>query len=315
MKAPRRTNLLWGIILLAVAVIIILRAFNVIPEGIYDIISRSWPVLLVIGGLSIFLRDRIRLGSLIALVAGVALIGAATAVSFSSRATQVRSDYQETIAQPVADNINLLRIQVVTLSTEVEIVRSLDTGAISGQFTGSTESLVTSEYVDAGDGTASLTITESHPNQFPMLDAIGRGTFRLELPAGIPLDVSFKGQEGTVSLNMSGLSLERLNMDLVKGDAVVTIPEYKPLGSPPDALLGGLVARDGSLTLIIPPTVAAHLELTGASVDPIFDPTVYNLLASPSRALESRNFDFAEIKIRYGVTVPRGQITVTESAS
>jgi LiaF transmembrane domain len=311
MKSPRRTNLLWGILVLAVAIIGLLRAFNILPAGIDDLIMRAWPVLLIIAGLSIFLRDRVRFGSVLALVVGLALVGGVTAVSFSQRATQTRSDYQETIAQPVSATVSLLRVHVEMLSTEVEIVRSLQTAAISGQFTGSSESLVTSDYAEAGDGTASLTITETHPNQFPLLDAVGRGTFRLELPAGIPLDVSFKGQEGTVSLNMSGLSLERLNMDLLKGDAVVTLPEYKPLGSPDNALLGGLVARDGSLTLIVPPTVAAHLELTGSGASPVYDATVYNLLANG--VLESRNYDFSDIKVRYGVTVPRGKITVTEA--
>lgn len=315
MRTGRRTNFLWGIIALAVGIIVLLHALGVIPVGIADVINRAWPLLLVLAGLSVLLRERVRFGSLLTLVLSGALLAGVVATAFSSRATQLRSDYETALNHPVSPAINLLRVQVTTLSTDVEIVRSLDTRVINGQFIGSSESLITTEYNEADGGAATLTISETQPNQFPLLDAIGRGTFRLELPAGVPLDVQFNGVDGTLTLNMSGLSLERLNLDLENGNAVVSLPSYQPLGSSADASLGTFVVRSGDMTVRVPADVAARLELNrgGSPAQPVYDAQLYNYLVGD--ILEARNFDTGEIKLRYALTAPRGLITVETTES
>jgi len=315
MRVPRRTNFLFGLVILAAAIIFLLLALDVIPPGIADLINRSWPVLLVVFGLGIFLRDRVRLGSLIALVVSGLLVGGMATSAFSSRATGQRSDYTAPIDQPVADGVNLLRVSVVTLGTDVEIVRSLDAKTIKGEFVGSSESLLNTAYTEGDDKTANLTITETHPNQFPLLERMGRGRFRLELPADIPLDVDFRGGEGALSLNMSGLALERLNMDLPKGNALVTLPAYQPLGARGDALLGTFVVREGDITVFVPQTVGVHFELNrgGSGLLPTFNALDYNYLVGD--ILEARTFDSAQIKLRYGITAPRGQISIAPSAT
>jgi hypothetical protein len=244
----------------------------------------------------------------VALVAGIATL------AFSSRTVQERSDYEASVDQPVGDNVNLLRVQVDTLGTDVEIVRSLQSRFISGTFVGSSESLLKADYVENDDNSASLTITETRPNPFPMLEALGRGRFTLEIPADMPLDIRFSGQDGQVNLNLGGLPLERLNLDLLKGDASISLPAYQPLASQADALLGTLVARDGNITILVPSSVAARLELNRGSsgLDPAYDALIYNYLVGD--VLEARNIDTADIKLRYAVTAPRGRITVQTSA-
>ncbi|MEZ4669105.1 MAG: DUF5668 domain-containing protein [Anaerolineae bacterium] len=310
MRVSHRTNLLWGLVVLAVGLIVLLQALDFIPAGVSDVLSRSWPLLLVLAGLSILLRDRVRFGSLIALVISAALLAGVVTSAFSNRATQIRSDYQTALNESVAPGINLLRVRVAALSTDVEIVRSLTARTITGQFIGSSESLLQTTYNEPGDGAADLTISETQPNQFPFLEAIGRGTFRLELPASVPLDIEFTGDQGTLILNMDGLSLERLNMDLKQGDAVVSLPEYQPLGSTGDAILGTLVVRDGNITVRVPTAVAARFALNrgGSSSQPVYDPQLYNYLVGD--ILEARNFDSAAIKVRYALTAPRGLLTV-----
>lgn len=315
MKTQRRTNFIWGLVALAVGIIVVLRALDVLPAGVADLALRAWPALLVIVGLGIFLRERVPLGSLIGLVVGLVLVGGLATAAFSARATQQRSDYQVGIDQPIASGTNLIRVHVVTLATDVEISRSLNAGGITGNFTGSTESLMTTDYVEKGDGTADLTLTETRPNSFPMLEALGRGALTLELPAGIALDVSVTGAEGNVVLNTDGLSIERMNLNLTKGNSVVTLPAYKPLGSASDASLGALVVADGTITLRVPPDVAARFTLNrgGTGLRPVFDSALYNLLDEGDGVLEARNFDGAEIQLRYNVTTPRGLITVETS--
>lgn len=315
MRVPRRTNFLWGLIALAVALLILLQSLNIIPPGVADLLGRAWPALLVIAGLSIFLRDRLRIGGLVALLVGVGLVGALAAVSFSSRSAQPRDDYQQTLDEPVGESITLLRVQLRLLDTDVEIVRTLQGRSALGQFIGSRESLVNMQYAEAGDGTASLTVDETRPNAFPLLDAVGRGSFRLELPAGVPLDVSFEGLNGALTLNLSGLALERLNFDLHQGSAIVSLPEYRPLNPRSQDGQGVFVVRDGNIAIRVPQTVAARLTLNrgGSGFQPVYDALIYNYLAND--ILEARNFDAAEIQLRYGVTAPRGTITLEVSSS
>ncbi|MBL8155781.1 MAG: hypothetical protein JNM70_16475 [Anaerolineae bacterium] len=315
MRVPRRTNFLWGLLVLAVAVLILLQSLNSIPSGIADLLGRAWPALLVIAGLSIFLRDRLRIGGLVALLVGVGLVGAMTAVSFSNRSAQPRDDYQQTLAEPVGDAITLLRVQLRLLDTDVEIVRTLQGRSVLGQFIGSRESLVNIQYAEAGDGTASLTVDETRPNAFPLLDAVGRGSFRLELPADVPLDVSFEGLNGALILNLSGLALERLNFDLHQGSAIVSLPEYRPLNPRSQDGQGVFVVRDGNITVRVPQSVAARLTLNrgGSGLQPVYDALIYNYLAND--ILEARSFDAAEIQLRYGVTAPRGTITLEVASS
>ncbi|MCA0456516.1 MAG: hypothetical protein LCI00_21260 [Chloroflexi bacterium] len=310
MKIPRRTNFLFGLVILAAAIVFLLQALDVIPVGIADIINRAWPVVLVLFGLGIFLRDRVRLGGLIALMVGGLLVGGMAATAFSSRATGQRTDYTEPINQPVTAGINLIRVSVQTLSTDVEIVRSLDARLISGEFVGSSESLLTTTYTEGDDSTANLTITETQPNQFPLLERMGRGRFTLELPADVAIDFDFRGSDGILTLNMSGLSLERLNMDLAKGDALVTIPAYQPLSAREDSPIGTFIVRDGDINVFVPPNVGARFELNrgGSGLEPIFDTLDFNYLVGD--ILEARTFDAAEIKLRYAITAPRGQITI-----
>ncbi len=305
----RRTNLLWGVLLLAVALISLLRALDLIPDGIYDLIARAWPALLVAAGLGIFLRERVPYSGLIALALTGALAAGVATYAFTAREAQERDDYRETIAQPVDSNLRLLRVQIEALDTDVELVRALQPGGVAGQFVGSAESVVRAEYTDSGDGAAALLVTEKRPNPFPLLEAVGRGRLRLELPPDVPLDIELIGESGAASLNLSGLAVERLNLDWKRGGALVTLPAYKPLGSPPDAVLGTLAARDGNLTLFVPAAVAARLELTGGSgLRPEYDEASYNLLASG--VLETRNYDTFDIRLRYVVSVPRGQMSL-----
>jgi hypothetical protein len=311
MKIRRQTNLLWGIVLLIVSVVFLLRALGQVPDGIFDLIIRAWPALLVLAGLSVFLRGRVPLGSGIAFVLTAVLVGSMGVYSFSTRSEQQRDDNHVEFAQPVGEGITLLRVRMQTLTTRVDVVAALQQSTISGDFIGSTESEIEADYVEAGDGTATFTLRETRPGGVPRLDAIGRGALRLELPPDIPTDLEFIGAAGDATLDARDIFVERLNINLAEGDALVTLPEYDPQGSSDDATLGGWAVLNGDITVVIPPAVAAHLELDRglSGIQPQYDPTVYNLLATGTTgALEARNFDSAAIRVRYNITAPRGQI-------
>lgn len=306
----RRTNLLWGFIVLALALLALANALGALPEGIVDLILRAWPALLLLAGLSFLLRNRLPFSDGIALVVSAAVAGLIISSAYSARATQQRSDMHQPIQQTLGTNLTLLRLRIQTLSTDVDMLGTL-TSDVRGEFVASSDNRLEVTYTEAADNSATLTFHEVRESgEFPMLETMGRGTLHLELPPNVPIDVEFVGQDGSTVLNMGGTALERLNVTSVRGDVIVTVPEYQPLMSQSQDMLGTLTVGDGNLALFIPTAVAARLELDrgGSGIQPQYDPNVYNYLVGD--ILEARNINTAQIVLRYALNVPHGRIRV-----
>src|SRR5579871_648969 len=255
----RQTNLLLGLVVLAVAVIALVRALGLIPDGIFDLILRAWPALLMLAGLSFLLRGRVPFGQTFALLATVVISVVIVTNAYSQRAGQQRSDNHQSIDQPLGQGLTLLRLRIDTLSTDVSLIGTL-TQDVTGEFVGSSDNSIQSNFVESSDGSATLTLHEVQASgTFPMLATMGRGSLHLELPPNVPLDVQYVGQDGSTVLNLGGTALERLNVTSVHGDAVVTLPDYKPLLSQPTDSLGTLTIGGGNLAMVIPQDVGARL--------------------------------------------------------
>ena len=309
MRTKRHTNLLWGLVLLAASLVLVLNAFEVIPQGVYDLIARGWPALLVLAGLFIFLRDRIRFGGIIALAGTAALVAGVVTLAFSARSAEFRESNQYATEQAVSEEILLLQVNVESLATDVRFEAAPER-TVSAEFIGSDESTVTSDYaVDEDDPTrATFTLRETQAREFPLLENVGRGRLVVQLPPELPVAVAFEGQNGEATFDMGELSLERLSAEIGHGDVLLTLPVYNPLSPNAREQPSVLTARDGDATIVVPDEVAARIELNrgGSGIQPEYDPDKYNLLVGD--VLESRDFDDAEITVHYIVTAPRGLV-------
>lgn len=305
----KRRNILWGVVAIAIAALFLLRALNVVPDGLYDIAVRAWPVLLILFGLTTFLRNRVPASSLIALGLSVAIVGGIGVYSFSSRATQQRDDYTQPFSQVISDDITLLTVNLDVLTTDVD-VRIGEPEAVTGEFVGSTESLISIEYSEETQGRGVLNVRETRPNPFPMLEAVGRGELRLQLPVDTPVDIVVNSQQGIATLDMTEVDLERLSVTLQQGDGFVTLPEYSPRSPNAQEQPGTLNVLNGNLTVLVPEEVAARLELLlrGNPIEPQYDETLYNFLRGD--ILENRRIEDMTIVANYVIDIPRGLLTV-----
>ncbi|PJF25100.1 MAG: hypothetical protein CUN53_14490, partial [Phototrophicales bacterium] len=157
---------------------------------------------------------------------------------------------------------------------------------------------------------AALTLRELGMDGIPPLDAVGRGTLRVELPPALPLDIDFVGDDGAVTFNLRGTALERLNLTASRGNVVVTLPDYAPQLSQRGESLGTITVGGGDLTLFVPTTVAGRFELNrgGSGIEPIYDANAYLYLVGD--VLEARGIDTAAAVVRYTLNVGRGQIRI-----
>jgi hypothetical protein len=320
MKQPfqSRPGPVWGLVFVAIGALLLLRALDIIPEGLYDIATRGWPALLVLAGLSAILRTRVPFGGFVALVIAGGLVAGMTLVAYSRQAGQQQDGQQlalESLWAEAADpvdltTVSLLEVNLETLATDVEIIPEDDLSAgITGNFVGSTESAIEVTYVVGGDGErAVFTLRETPRRDFPLLEEIGRGELTLRVPVGIPVAIAFTGDEGDAVLNLSDLSLERLNISLASGDLVVTLPEYEPQSPNAAEQPGTLETRDGDITVLVPLAVGVRFELNreGSGIEPRFDPNVYNYFVGD--VLETREYEEFDLRLRYIITAPSGEI-------
>lgn len=310
MTSARRTYPLVGFVLLLIAIYILLIALGVVPAGVQDLIGRAWPALLVLAGLAVALRGRVPFGRLIAVVITALVVTGIGAVAFQSQASQPSQATQQAIQQSISPDLALLRVRLNLLAADVQALSGLTPDSVKGQFTGSAASQIEVSYEESPDRSATLTLTETRPEGIPPLDQLGRGVLELELPPDVPLDVQFVGADGDATFNLNDVALERLNVDVSGGDLVVTLPVYDPQLVTEGETNGTLTASTGNLTLFVPQSVAARLELErgGSGIEPQFDPAQYNYLVGD--VLESRTIDTAPFFLSYTLNAPRGLIRV-----
>jgi len=310
-----RRNVLWGVLAVAGGAVWLGLTAGVFPPGLADLIQRGWPALLVAVGLGMLLRGRLPFSGVIALALTGAVVINVALVAYSSRAGQVREDQRVPISVPLSEGVTLLTLDIGSLATDVQISfdASLDR-AVMGEFVGSTESLITADYAEDG-ARATYTLREVQPNAIKMLEAVGRGNLILRVPADLGLDIALRTEQGGVLLNLDGTQLERLNLDLLRGDAIIALPSYQPQSaSQAQAPVNGtLTVREGAITVSVPDDVGARFELdrAGNSLAPVFDDKTYNYLVGD--VLESRDYDAEAVKLRYAILAPRGQIRITET--
>lgn len=302
-------NPLWGVLLLVIGGVLLLNSLEMLPEGLSDVLTRAWGGLLVLVGLALLLRGRVPFSSIIAAGLSVALVAGVAFTAYSNRASQNRDDQQFAIDQTIDEGISLLVVNVDMLNTDINILPAADreTG-VTGLFVGSTESEISVRYDDSAETTAEITIEETQPNQFPLLEAIGRGTLELEVPPEIAIVINVINSEGRVTLSLSDLQLELLTLLLESGDAVVTLPDHIPVSLDPEVRPSQLTVESGSIIVFVPESLDAQFALNRGGNRPDFPPSYLLVDDGADGTLQKRGV--SEFSMYYEITVPNGLITL-----
>ncbi len=307
-----RGNVLWGVVTIASVGTWLTGALGILPSGIYDLLLRSSGALLVFFGLSLFLKDRFRLAGFAALLITVGITAALVTTAFSSRINAQRSENQANFSQDISPNITTLQINIAILDTDVQVFGAVaNDPTLQANYVGSTASNMSMTYAEDG-AIATLTLQETRPNDFPKLDEVGRATLRVEIPQEVGVFMAFASQNGSANLDLALINLEWVNMELLKGSAVVSFPVYNPLSEDVRSRQGELRVLDGNLRLLMSPDIGAQFLVNKATNQrPFFDDLLYALEDNIGDwRLTSRQFNTLAVQIRYILTVPRGEIRV-----
>lgn len=290
-------NIFWPLLIVALGGVLIALALDVFPATVADLIRRAWPALLVFVGLTVLLeqiRPLRRFAPLIALILTAGGVAFTVTIAYSTRAEIPRAENVVRFEQVLDDSVERLHVIVRGQQTSVEIspVVPDQQTLLNAEFVGSTESVVTPEFSVNEEGVASFVFEETRPNDIPSLEAIGRGQMRIELPLGVPIALDFTTENGTVSLNLLGLEITRLDVVMQQGDLLLGLPR-SALERRAEVFVGR-----GDVTVFVPEDVG--LQVT-SNATPQFSGGNY-LFDPASGAYLSRRFDDLETKIELNLT-------------
>ena len=307
-----RNHPILGVVAVAMSGFFLVGALGAAPSGILDTVSRALPTVLIFFGLSIILRERLPLGSLIALAVSLALPIVIATVAFSGRIEQVLEDNVVVVEQDIEANATQLTLDMTALNADVELRTGTTDSVVIATFTGSTEHDLSADFAIDDQNFAILVLTETLDSAFPSLTAVGRGTIDVQLPPEFPVFVKLRVADGDVTLNFRDLDLESIeSLDVESGEVLLTLPAYQPLS--PSALDSGVLnVLGGDLTIFVPDNLGAELFMTKSTNNrPEFNDLSYLLEDRGNEwRLSQRDFDNLPIRASYIISAPAGTVSI-----
>ncbi len=233
------------IVLIAVGVIWLLLLTGFVPPSLTAAVARLWPLLLIAGGLDLWIPERrprdvpfVAVGAGIILLFGLFWPAAPAGLTGAPAGRDVHHGLLPQTRQVALD--------IDAGSPETIVTAAADAATLIGaRFTGDTPARVN---VSGGD-TARVRV-QPQRGGFTLFSA--RSRWQIEVPRGLPLELAFDGGSGPSRLDLASTQLTALDLEVGSGPATVELPG----GGRPYAV--SVEGGSGSLDLSIAP---------GASVD------------------------------------------------
>lgn len=254
----RRGGVIGPVILIGLGIIFLLNNLGVLSWSIWGTLIRLWPILLVAAGLDLILGRRSIWGSLAALVLTFAILGVALWLSGAEvgLGQQVRS---EEIVQPVEE----VDRAELTIDPGIGMLR-VGAGSAPAILVEGTVDLARREQLARSftvEGDTGVFVLRTQAGAFGPF-GVGWGAQRLwdlELSPDVPLSVETHLGLGEMKLNLTGLKLERLDVEQGIGQARITLPGEGRFQARVEGAIGQTI-------IVIPEGLAARVRLdTGIS--------------------------------------------------
>ena len=290
----RRGGLIFPILLVIVGVVLLLQTTGVLPWSLWSTLWRFWPVLVILAGLSIVLRNAPAwVMPSIALLALAGVVGAAVAIEWPfTKPTTYTSSFTEPLG-----GLERARVEVDFGAGKLSVgsLPESSENLAEGQFGGARKVNAT---LDRRGSEATLKLSRTS-RAFFWGSVEEEWDIQLSPRVAIGLDVDTGASD--VELDLTDLQVDKFSLDIGAARARVRFP--RAAGTTDAHVKAG--AAD--LELVVPEGVAARISIEGALSRVDVDETRF---PKKGDRHESVGFDEAQNKLTLEIDSGAANITV-----
>jgi hypothetical protein len=283
-RRVHRGGLVGPVILVSLGVVFLLTNFAVLPTSIWYVLLRAWPVLLIAIGVDLIIPRRTAWGSLLALVLILAVMAGGAWVSWTTSQTQISVSTQQVTESLDGATRATVSLEPAATSLHVSPLSGSDR-LISGEVRLNAGETLQRNF-DISNGTATLTLRSQGSWFTPALGPRGAG-WDLRLNSGVTLDLTVNMGAGDCTLDLSGMTLDGLNVNTAVGLTTVTLPASGRFSADIEEAIGQIVVN-------IPDGMGARIQmdagLAGRQVPPGYLQQD-NVYTSPNYAVAANRVD------------------------
>ena len=251
-RRPRRIDILGPVLLIAIGVILLLNTLGVLEWAVWWRLIRLWPVLLIAAGLDLLLGRRSAWGSLLAAVLVLAVIGGAVWLSVDGsleaqglETRQVRQPLEgATEAEVLIDpGVGVLRLEALPEAADL----------IQGTIRLTANEEIAEEATTSGQQIRYELDSLKESWTVPLGGWNSQRIWDLGLTPGAALDLEAHLGAGEAVLDLSGLDLSDLQVNVDVGRIEITLPA--------EGHFQALVEEGvGQLVILVPQGMELHIE-------------------------------------------------------
>jgi hypothetical protein len=251
-----RVNILGPILLIAIGVVLLLNTLGILEWSVWLTLVRLWPVLLIAAGLDLLLGRYSAWGSLLAAILVIGVLVAALWLATTNATPGGAGLVSETVQQPlegasraeVEVSPAVGRLHMEALPEEASLVQGII-------YRGRNEEV---EQRFQGGTSASYRLKAGDVSWVPFGTwAFDRRLWDLGLSPGAALDLRAEMGAGEMILDLTGLQIEQLRVNMGLGRAEVRLPAVGRYAATVEGAIGQTV-------VLIPDGLAARIEASSA---------------------------------------------------
>jgi len=303
----RRVSLVGPVILIGLGVIFLLNSLGILAWGVWEVIFRLWPVLLIAAGLEIILSRLSIWGSLLALVLTVAVLAGALWLLAPDLATErmaagedVRqalgdASRAEVIIEPGVGSLHIEALPESALAVPSALVEGV-VGVGRGQ-------RVKRHFTVAGK-IATFTLQTEGMTLGPFIGRGNQWSWNLGLAPEVPLGLEVSLGVGLADVDLTGLTVDDLEVSVGIGQTTVTLPDE-------GRFYGKIEGAIGETVVVIPAGLAARIRVdTGIAASDL--PAGYQQRGD---VYTSPDYASADDRVDLEVGQAIGKLTIRQSST
>lgn len=253
----RNRDLVGPVILVCLGATLLLINLGVWEWDVLWTLGRIWPVLLIVSGIDLLVGRRSILGSLLALVLIVAVIGGAFWLAWTGTGALPAEGGVE-IAHPL-DGAERAEVTLGRGAGSLHVGALVDSANLVEGIARTRGGEDVEQSFDVAGGVARFSLEGGAIVGPNVVGDWGGHAWDVDLNTGVPFEIDVDLAVGQIDLDLDGLALEGVDVDMAVGQTVVSLPAAGEF----DVNVDGAV---GQIVVIVPHGLAVRVQVGAALV-------------------------------------------------